>query len=303
MRCGTDPSHVLIRRWPRWPAVLFATLPLLTACVSLTEDPRALIYEPPGIKVQVLNCAAAVAAARSFGTSQTAGDADTLDPEAIRILLWNIHKEGDAGWEEELARLAKGNDVLLLQEVTLLDPLQDVLQVAGLRWILASSFIYEDRDIGVLTATRVAPVANCTLRVVEPLIRIPKSAVISWLRLRGTLQTVAITNMHAINFTLTLGAYQAQLTALEDVLAEHRGPIVLAGDFNTWSAQRLDAVRKVAADLGLVEVTYADDRRALFFGRQADHVFVRGLDIVGSRATLVTSSDHNPIEVVLRVPH
>jgi len=138
--------------------------------------------------------------------------------------------------------------------------------------------------------------------VVEPLIRIPKSAVISWLRLRGITQTVAITNVHAINFTLTLNAYQAQLTAVRDVLAEHRGPIVLAGDFNTWSAQRFAAVRKVAADLGLVEVTYADDRRALFVGRQADHVFVRGLDIVGSRATPVTSSDHNPIEVVLRLP-
>lgn len=286
----------------RWPAFLLATLPWLAACVSLTEDPRALIYEPAGIKVQTLNCAAAVAAARSFGTSQSVADADALDPDAIRILLWNIHKESDAGWQEDLARLAKGNDVLLLQEVTLLDPLQDVLHVAGLRWILASSFIYEDNDIGVLTATRVAPVANCTLRVVEPLIRIPKSAVISWLRLRGTLQTVAVTNVHAINFTLTLGAYHAQLDALGEVLAGHRGPIVLAGDFNTWSAQRFDAVRKVAADLGLVEVTYVDDRRALFVGRQADHVFVRGLDVVGSRATLVTSSDHNPIEVVLRLP-
>jgi len=297
----SEPALIRCRR-PAWAAFLLATLPWLAACVSLTEDPRALTYEPAGIKVQTLNCAAAATAARSSGTSPSVPDADALDPAAIRILLWNIHKEGDAGWQEDLARLANGNDVLLLQEVTLLDPLQEVLRAAGLRWILASSFIYEDNDIGVLTATRVAPVANCTLRVVEPLIRIPKSAVISWLRLRGITQTVAITNVHAINFTLTLNAYQAQLTAVRDVLAEHRGPIVLAGDFNTWSAQRFAAVRKVAADLGLVEVTYADDRRALFVGRQADHVFVRGLDIVGSRATPVTSSDHNPIEVVLRLP-
>ena len=268
--------------------------------MSLTEDPRALIYEPAGIKVQSLNCAAAIEAARTFRTKGGV-DANALDPEAIRILLWNIHKESDAGWEQDLARMAKSNDALLLQEVTLLAPLQDVLQVARHRWIMASSFIYADNDIGVLTATRVLPVANCTQRVVEPLIRIPKSTVISWLPLGKTAQTIAIANVHAINFTVTLDAYRAQFAALVDVLGEHPGPIVLAGDFNTWSDQRFEVVREVATRLGLAEVTYADDRRALFLGHKVDHVFVRGLDVVGSRASLVTSSDHNPIEVVLRV--
>jgi len=186
--------------------------------------------------------------------------------------------------------------------VTLLAPLQDVLQVAGHRWIMASSFIYEDNDIGVLTATRVLPVANCTQRVVEPLIRIPKSTVISWLPLGKTTQTLAIANVHAINFTLTLDAYRAQFAALVDVLAEHPGPIVLAGDFNTWSAQRFEVVQEVATRLRLTEVTYSDDRRALFMGQKVDHVFVRGLEVVASSATPVTSSDHNPVEVVLRLP-
>jgi len=282
--------------------LLLATLPLLVACVSLTVDPRALIYDPAGIKVQSLNCAAAIEAARAFGTKGSVDNANALDPEAIRILLWNIHKESDAGWQEDLARFAKFDDALLLQEVTLLAPLQDVLYVAGHRWIMASSFIYEDNDIGVLTATRVLPVANCTQRVVEPLIRIPKSTVISWLPLGKTTQTLAIANVHAINFTLTLDAYRAQFAALVDVLAEHAGPVVLAGDFNTWSAQRFEVVREVAKHLGLVEVTFADDRRALFLGQKVDHVFVRGLEVVASSATPVTSSDHNPIEVVLRLP-
>lgn len=268
--------------------------------MSLTVDPRALIYEPAGIKVQTLQCLAATEAARSFIPNSSNDNA--LDPDAIRILVWNIHKEADAGWQEDLTRLAKANDVLLLQEVTLLDPLQDVLQAAGLRWVLASSFIYESNDIGVLTATRVVPVANCTQRVVEPLILIPKSTVISWLRVGRATQTLAIANVHAINFTLTLDAYREQFAALVEVLAEHRGPIVLAGDFNTWSAVRFAVVREVAARLGLIEITYADDRRALFLGRHVDHVFVRGLDVVASSASTVTSSDHNPIEVVLRLP-
>ena len=269
--------------------------------MSLTADPRALIFEHGGIKVQSLNCAAAIETARSSAKTGSVGDANALDPDAIRIFMWNIHKEGDAGWQDDLTRFAKSNDVLLLQEVTLLDSLQEILHIAGLRWIMASSFIYEDADIGVLTATRAIPLANCTQRVVEPLLGIPKSAVISWLRLGDTTQTLAIANVHAINFTLTLGTYRAQFAALADVLAEHKGPIVLGGDLNTWTVERAEVLREIAARLGLIEIPFAEDRRALFLGRQVDHVFVRGLDVVASRATSVKSSDHNPIEVVLRL--
>ncbi len=106
--------------------LLAGALPLLAACVSLTADPRALIYEPSGIKVQSLKCAAAIETARRR-TNGSRGNANALDPDAIRIFMWNIHKEGDAGWQEDLTRFARSNDVLLLQEVTLLDSLQEIL--------------------------------------------------------------------------------------------------------------------------------------------------------------------------------
>ena len=274
-------------------ALLFGALPLLAACVTLTVDPRALIYEPAGIRVQTLSCAAAAQAARSATTTGNRGSKDALDPDAIRILTWNIHKEGDAGWQRDLARFAESNDVLLLQEVTLIDSLQDLLQRAGLRWVMASSFIYGSADNGVLTATRATPVANCTQRFVEPLIQLPKSAVITWLPLAGTSQTLAVGNVHAINFSLSLGTYRAQLTALADALADHHGPIILGGDLNTWTDDRTQVVREIAARLGLVEVTYGEDGRTRFLGNQVDHILVRGLDVVASRAIAVASSDHN----------
>ena len=289
------------RRLATW-ALLGAALPWLAACVSLTVDPRALVFDPAGIKVQSLDCTPAARTALAFTPGANARSTDALDPDAIRVLVWNLHKEADAGWQDDLTRLAKANDVLLLQEVTLRDPVQEVLQLAGLRWILASSFMVEDVDIGVLTATRSVPVAICTQRVVEPLLRIPKSAVITWLPLGGKPQTLAVANVHAINFTLTVDAYQAQLAALAAALADHQGPIVLGGDFNTWSTARGEALQEIAARLRLVEITYADDRRAEFLGNRVDHVFVRGLDMVTSSVGQVTSSDHNPIEVVLRLP-
>ena len=282
--------------------VVVGVLPLLAACVTLTVDPRALTYAPAGVRVQTLGCPAAIAAARAATTSGNAGGSGALDPEAIRILTWNIHKEGDAGWQEDLTRFTQASDVLLLQEVTLLDGLQEILRHAGLRWIMASSFLFGDVDIGVLTATRTVPVAACTLRAVEPLLRLPKSAVITWLPVAGSAQTLAVANVHAINFSLSLDAYREQLDALADVLAGHDGPVVLGGDLNTWSADRAEVVRAIAARLGLVEITFAEDGRTRFLGNQVDHLLVRGLDAVASGAIAVTSSDHNPVAAVLRFP-
>jgi endonuclease/exonuclease/phosphatase (EEP) superfamily protein YafD len=284
-------------------SLLVGVLPLLTACVTLTADPRAVIYTPGGIQVQSLDCAAAARVALTLTVApigNLAVAANALDPGAIHLLTWNIHKEDDAGWEQDLARFAMSSDVLLLQEATLQDSLRDVLRNAGLRWMLASSFIYRSMDIGVLTASRAVPLASCTQRFVEPLIRLPKSAIIDWFRIAGTTQTLAVANVHAINFSLSLQAYEAQLGALADALAGHEGPIVLGGDLNTWTDARLDVVRRLATRLGLTEITYAEDRRTLFFGKQLDHLLIRGLHVVASRPIPVTSSDHNPVEVVLR---
>jgi endonuclease/exonuclease/phosphatase (EEP) superfamily protein YafD len=273
-------------------------LPWLVSCVSVTENARALVHEPQEVAVRTLDCADAARTA-----AQRWPQAGVIDASAIRLVTWNLHKQDDAGWDRDLARFAATSDILLLQEVTLDEPIARLLESADLGWVMASSFTYRERDVGVLTATRVAPVASCTQRAVEPLIRLPKSAVVSWLRLPGTEETLAVANLHAVNFSITLGAYRGQLAALGDALATHRGPIVLGGDMNTWTAERQDAVRELAARLALVEVSYpADDLRSLFLGQQLDHIFVRGLGVTTVEAIAVDSSDHNPVRAVLRYP-
>ncbi|HTP99353.1 MAG TPA: endonuclease/exonuclease/phosphatase family protein [Casimicrobiaceae bacterium] len=271
---------------------------LLAGCVVLSEPPRALIDGPDGVAVRTLPCPAAVETARAWVPG--APPAQALDPRAIRLTTWNLHKEADDGWAQDLARFAAGTDALLLQEVTLAEPVRDVLRGAKLRWVMASSFIYRDADVGVVTATRVPPVASCTQRAVEPLLRLPKSAVVSWLPLAGSAATLAVANLHAINFTLTLGEYRDQLAALGDTLAAHKGPIVLAGDFNTWNDARLAALQNLAERLRLIEIPLPEGR-SRFLGKEVDHVFVRGLAVVSAAALPVTSSDHNPVTAVLRL--
>jgi endonuclease/exonuclease/phosphatase (EEP) superfamily protein YafD len=283
-------------------------LAVLCGCITLTVEPRAIVSVPGGnARVMTLNCEAV---ARVLRAAHEGEAADALDRRPLRLLVWNIHKQGDAGWERDLSGFAAASDVMLLQETVLQPPLRDILDDSGLRWVMASSFLLGADDNGVLTATRIAPIATCTQRAVEPLIRIPKSAVISWLPITGTRtdtrtgsrETLAIANVHSINFELALDAYRSQLEALADALAGHRGPIIFAGDFNTWNDARDEVVAEIAARLGLTELNLRVDQRAVFFGRHLDHIFIRGLQLIDVGAIPVTSSDHNPLAATLRIP-
>src|SRR5690348_215720 len=280
--------------------VLGAALALAVAgCVSITAKPRALLLLDDGsVRVQTLSCPQEIE--RMLAAHRSATNSG-LDPHAIRMTSWNIHKQADPGWQRDLHDFGERSDLVLLQESVLDPPLRDVIDAEGFRWVMASSFLEAGGDIGVLTASKIAPVANCTQRVVEPLLRIPKSAVISWFPIAGRRETLAVVNVHAINFSLSLGAFRAQFDAIGDALEHHNGPLIVAGDLNTWTDARLAAVRALAARLHLTEVRFTTDRRSLFFGHELDHIYTRDLATVTSFATVVTSSDHNPVAATLSV--
>ena len=173
---------------------------------------------------------------------------------------------------------------------------------AGYDWLLASAFARDGRETGVLSAARVRPASACTQRVFEPLLQLPKSAVITRYAMHGVEGTLAVANVHSVNFTLGLGEYRAQLEAIAQELADHRGPVIVAGDFNTWTPVRLDVVSDVMRRMGLAPVLPPVDTRSRFLGQQVDYVFVRGLEVVHAEAPEVGSSDHNPVLATLRVP-
>ena len=285
---------------------------VLCGCITLTAEPRAVVSVPGGaVRVMSLKCGAVE---RVLQTAADGNAGDALDRRPLRLLVWNIHKQGDSGWERDLSAFAAASDVVLLQESVLQPPLREILDDSGLRWVMASSFLLDADDIGVLSATRAAPIASCTQRVVEPLIRIPKSALISWLPITNprtdtrtdtradSRETLAIANVHSINFELAPDVYRSQLEAVADALAGHRGPIIFAGDFNTWNDARDGVVAEIAARLGLTELNLRVDQRAVFFGRHLDHILIRGLQLIDVSAIPVTSSDHNPLTATLRIP-
>lgn len=267
---------------------------LLAGCVTVPAAERMLVAGDAGtIAVAARPCGAAA--------EQPASLAPAL-PATFRLASWNIHKGFDAGWAADLARIAAAADVVLLQEAWLDDTLRATLGAAGLAWRMTGAFLLNGRDAGVLTAARAAPLAACTLRSWEPLLGVPKSALIARFDVEGHSATLAVANLHAINFTASAqGAYREQLDTVGAELAAHDGPIVLAGDFNTWSDERVAMLEALARRLGLAAVAFHPDARARFLGHTADYIFVRGLDVVDARAIAVGSSDHNPVFATLRV--
>jgi endonuclease/exonuclease/phosphatase (EEP) superfamily protein YafD len=272
---------------------------LLSSCVVLTTLPRAVVQNADGsLVIRSIPCGT------NTGAIKPARDValpDGLDPRAIRVLTWNIHKEGDAGWDRDLARFSAANDLVLLQEAVLSPALLDLLESQTLRFTMASSFLYQDTDVGVLTAARVLPVASCTELVIEPWLRIPKSATVAWFALKGTTQTLAVVNVHAVNFALSVDTYREQFDGLVTALRNHDGPIIFAGDFNTWTDARVAVVLEAAAALRVTAIPFTEDLRSVFLGHQLDYMLVRGLDVVQAAAIAVKSSDHNPVTATLRL--
>ena len=270
----------------------------LTACPAVPDEDRMLLPRTDG---SVMALSQTCGETRQVKPMTVRATHEWLDAESLRIVSWNVHKGVDKGLERDLTHYVSDSDLVLLQEAVMNDAFRDVLDRAGHDWIMAGAFARRGEDRGVLVAARVRALDGCTVRTFEPLLPLPKSALVVRFRL-GANATVAVANLHGINFTLGLERFREQLDAVADELARHRGPAILAGDFNTWSEPRHDVLVKVAARLSMVSVLIDDpDGRRLALGRTLDHFYFRGFRLVRASAPKVTSSDHNPILVELEL--
>lgn len=227
--------------------------------------------------------------------------ATALDPERISVLNWNIYKERRENWATDFKRYSYRHDVVMIQEAYLGEDLKSLLDEQHQYWTLNTAFHYQDNATGVMTASRVKPVHSCGQSTVEPFIRFPKTSLVSYYPVKGMNENLLVANIHGINFTLGVGVYKEQMEKLYDVIKHHNGPIVLAGDFNTWSDARMRIVNDLARRLLLESLDYTSHNRTIVFGNAIDHVFYRGLEPLEHDTWYVTSSDHNPTRVSFRV--
>ena len=226
---------------------------------------------------------------------------DELNSRSFRVLNWNSHKGSNKKWQKDFERLTSHSDLVILQEGYLTNDLQELLNKKQYNWDIARAFAYNDIYTGVLTGSRVKPDFLCSFRVPEPLSGIPKTVLITRYPFSGTGETLLVANIHMINFSLDLSVYRAQLEKIAEVVLQHRGPLIIAGDFNTWNKERLRILADLTKQLGIWAVTFATDHRVTFMGQHFDHIFYRQLVPLEALTEKVTTSDHNPMLVTFRL--
>ena len=219
--------------------------------------------------------------------------ADNLVPKLassrFHLITWNVHKGQDTGWQEDLERLSKQADFVLLQEATQHQNLSTFSTA-----LFVSSFSFNELLSGVKTFTQTQPEWYCGGGVAEPIIQIPKVASVMNLPLEKG-NSLLLINVHLINFEWGISAYQAQLEQLFSFVENHQGPIIMSGDFNAWNERRLNLVNNLIQKYGLDSVVLSQDERVRFLGYPLDYIFTRGVKVVSATSEVVTSSDHNPL--------
>ncbi len=269
----------------------------LANCAAVPKVSRLLTLGDDG--EVVVSTTQLIGPAKSGSHHASATPAPPLDPASLELVSWNIHKTTGRDWERDLERFARENQLLLLQEVVLSEPVRKLLARQGYSWQMVGAFTLGGLERGVLIASRTAPISGRALCTYEPLFPLAKSALITHYPLSGSKETLAVANLHGINFSLGMGRFRQQLQAVTKELSGHKGPIIFGGDFNTWTGKRYSVLEAETRKLGLVELAFAPDHRRVAFGMHLDRLFVRAFSIRTTSAPEVESSDHNPLLVTL----
>lgn len=287
---NTGQCRLLLRQLTLAGVALLAVV----ACGQQQLRGSAPLAGTPVPDVQAAACRDALATSHS-----TSGSG--LDGHRIRLLNWNVHKGRNAGWRRDFDRLAGDADFVLMQEAAL-EPFADNSFAAGRFWTFAPGYRTARAVTGVLTLSRSEPMVRCSFVSREPWLRTPKATSVSEYAVAGMPQSLVVVNIHAVNFAFGLADYRAQLARVQQVLRDHRGPIILAGDFNTWRGRRMGLLTELADSLGLQAVSFVEDERLRIFGQALDHIYVRDLALHRSDTAGVRTSDHNPMTAVLGMP-
>jgi len=213
----------------------------------------------------------------------------------IDLMVWNIYKQNRPQWSKALTQLSSDKQLLLMQEASLTNEFKSWIVDNGWGGNQVSAFKVMGESAGVVNLARTMPSLACGYTEMEPWLRLPKSGIYALYPLSNG-QSLAVVNIHAVNFTYGTQEYQLQLKALSEELEKHQGPVIVAGDFNSWNEKRLTVMKNALVSLGLQEVEFAPDHRIRFMtGLPLDHVFYSGLVVRNAKAPESDASDHNPL--------
>ena len=227
-----------------------------------------------------------------------------LDPSDIKILVWNMYKGKNQSWEEDFHFLSLNRDILILQEAYLdskMGPVMD--QDPDHLYTMATSFVYRKGKVrtGVATGSSIYPskVQFEKSKKVEWFGLTPKSLLFTYYKIKGSTKKLLVINIHALN-VIPWYVMMSHVKQAKEEIKAHDGPIIYAGDFNTWTKKKMKKMKKFMKKYGLKEVSYpngGDRMRGGPWKMVLDHIFVRGLKTESSYVWgQLEGADHKALE-------
>ncbi|MFT7823339.1 MAG: endonuclease/exonuclease/phosphatase family protein [Sulfurimonas sp.] len=220
-------------------------------------------------------------------------------PACFTILSWNIYKKNKKHphFKPFIHDLMKDIplDLCLLQEAAFSD--NEAFAIPGFTFDAAANMEIRNIFYGVLTACSVQPLkAKAYLSEGKESVFGPhKSLLESYYTLNNGTKLLVL-NVHAINFR-EINRYHRELERFLVRVKDHKGPMIIAGDFNTWNKTRLKRLHELREKLSLMMVPFESKEKVKsFMGNHLDFIFYRGLKLKNYEVIEESMiSDHNPL--------
>lgn len=224
--------------------------------------------------------------------------ASLLDYRHIRLLVWNIQKMPNTQTPSDMFQLIRTSDLALIQE-SYASPVFDLLvkSLSLFNVQMAQSFFdIHGISTGVASFSKGYPAFSSALQSIErePVVKTPKMILAQTFHHPEIEYPLLVLNIHALNF-VSQSEFESQIRQSMKFIRNHKGPIIYAGDFNTWNSDRLEFLKKLLSVYDLQRISL---KSTSFL--QLDHIFIRGFK-TNSAQTLenIASSDHYPMTAEL----
>ncbi len=220
-------------------------------------------------------------------------------PDTFGVLCWNVYKQNTKHlrFQPFLQKLTqeKEIDFLLLQEANFRDDKHFTLK--NFAFDAAANLEFRGEFYGVLSASRVES-KNAQAYLSEgreSLIGPHKSLLLSTYPFEDG-STLLILNIHAINFRENKRYYR-ELERFLELMKHHKGPMIIAGDFNSWNKKRIQKLHEIREELDLSRVPFKQvDKVKSFMGNHLDFIFYRGVELLNFSVHREHEiSDHHPL--------
>ncbi len=206
---------------------------------------------------------------------------------------YNIFKAHLPFARQVVGRLAADNDFVALQEWI------SSLHVRADEFIATCpTFIIPFRNIktGTAVISKHKPIDVLTLTSKERELGFTtKKSMIITAHVLHNGTTLHIANIHSLNF-VTNGAWKRQLDYFLEYLPKS-GPLIFAGDFNTWHPWRFEYLENTLRKHRLHYANYDHD-----IVLRLDHIFTRDIEVLETKeANTIHTSDHYPVTLKFRI--